>query len=53
MRILPAEGHGLQGSFGTIVVRLKAAMLEIGPDIVGIRIQGRALRGDGADHRGD
>ena len=28
--ILPAEGHGLQGSFGTIVVRLKAAMLEIG-----------------------
>ena len=27
VKILPAEGHGLQGSFGTIVVRLQAAML--------------------------
>ncbi len=32
-RILPAEGHRLQGSFGTIVVRLQAAMLEIGPQL--------------------
>jgi hypothetical protein len=32
-KILPAEGHGLQGSFGTIVVRLKAAMVEIGPEL--------------------
>jgi hypothetical protein len=31
--VLAAEGYGLQGSFGTIVVRLKAAMLEIGPEL--------------------
>ena len=33
MSVLAAEGYGLQDSFGTIVVRLKAAMLEIGPEL--------------------
>jgi hypothetical protein len=33
MRVLPAEGHRLQGSLGAIVVRLQAAMLEVGPEL--------------------